>query len=143
MISFILLTTDPADMASKLIARGIIKREDGQLVGAKHGFEWVEVGPIKLTEASEDEEGNTIPATYDPRRVYLCKFAHEMEADETEGEDANDAEGNPRDMMLRTKIGKFVQSNGTRDDLPGGTRAWRIGMKFWITPDHSHLAVWQ
>ena len=139
MISFLLLTTDAADMSAKLIARGILDADGG----AKDGFEYVEVGPIKLTEASEDEEGNTIPATYDPRRVYLCKFAHEMEADEIEGEDANDAEGNPRDMMLRTKIGKFVQSNGTRDDLPGGTRAWRIGMKFWITPDHSHLAVWQ
>ena len=139
MISFLLLTTDAADMSAKLIARGILDADGG----AKDGFEYVEVGPIKLTEASEDEEGYTIPATYDSRRVYLCKFAHEMEADEIEGEDANDAEGNPRDMMLRTKIGKFVQSNGTRDDLPGGTRAWRIGMKFWITPDHSHLAVWQ
>jgi hypothetical protein len=139
MISFLLLTTDAADMSAKLIARGILDADGG----AKDGFEYVEVGPIKLTEASEDEEGYTIPATYDSRRVYLCKFAHEMEADEIEGEDANDAEGNPRDMMLRTKIGKFVQSNGTRDDLPDGSRAWRIGTKFWISPDHSHLAVWQ
>lgn len=143
MISFLLLTSDPADMAAKLIARGIVKREDGELVGAKHGFEWVEVPPIKVTDASTDGEGNIIPAAFDPRRVFLCKFAHDMEADETEDEEATDQEGNTRDMMLRTKIGKYVKQYGTRDDLPDGSRAWRIGTKFWISPDHGNHAVWQ
>ena len=140
MISFLLLTTDAADMSAKLIARGILN-DDG---GAKDGFECVEVGPIKATEASIDEEGITIPATFDPRRVFLCKFSGELEADETAGEDAADADGNPRDMILRTKLGKFAAQGGFRDDLPDGTRAWKvIGKKLWIVPEHAHIASWQ
>ena len=141
MISFLLLTNDAADMATKLIARGILNAEGG----AKDGFEYVEVGPIKVTEATVDDEGVTIPATFDPRRVFLCKFAGDLEVDETAGEDAADADDNPRDMMLRTKLGKFAASK-KRDDLPDGTPAWRIGLigkKLWVVPEHAHIASWQ
>ena len=141
MISFLLMTNDAADMATKLIARGILDADGG----AKDGFEHVEVGPIQLTAASIDDEGVHIPATFDHRKAFLCKFSGEMEADETAGEDSVDADGNPRDMILRTKLGKFAASK-TRDDLPDGTPAWRIGRigkNLWIVPEHAHIASWQ
>jgi len=140
MISFLLLTNDAADMSAKLIARGILNADGG----AKRGFEYVEVGPIKVTDATVDDEGVTIPATFDPRRVFLCKIAHDMEADETDGEGAADENGNPRSMMARTKLGKFIKKNGFKDNLPDGTAAWKIiGHKVWIAPDNGTYAAWQ
>ena len=140
MISFLLMTNDAADMATKLIARGILDADGG----AKDGFEHVEVGPIQLTAASIDDEGVHIPATFDHRKVFLCKFSGEMEADETAGEDSVDADGNPRDMILRTKLGKFAATSGFRDDLSNGLRAFKIiGTKVWVLPDNGNHALWQ
>ena len=146
MTPFLLLTNTPGALRTQLVNRGILKLEGGDLVGVTAGFEWLEVpNNLVLTAAVTNPDGSITPAVRDTRRAFLCKFAHEMQADHEVGappDDPNDADA----AFTRTKIVRWVKANGTRDDLTladGTFRQWRFGTNHWISPDCGMLAVWQ
>jgi len=144
---FLLLTSNPGALRTQLVNRGILKLEGGDLVGAMGGFEWLEVpNALILTAAVTAPDGSVTPAVRDTRRVFLCKFAHEMQADQeaaAPADDPNDADAN----FSRTKIVRWVKANGTRDNLTLADgnifRQWKFGTNHWISPDCGLLAVWQ
>jgi len=144
---FLLLTNNPGQLRTQLVNRGILQLVNGEYTGVIGGFEFLEVpNNLILTAAVTNPDGSITPAVSDTRRVFLCKFAHEMKADQEDGapaDDPDDADAN----FNRTKIVRWVKNKGTRDDLTladGSTfRQWKFGTNHWISPDCGLLAVWQ
>ena len=117
MISITILTTTPKELADRMVARGIFKREDGEYVGVHSGTEFLEVpNPIVKTAAVGNPlDPGYVPPVMDPRRVYMVKLAHEALAED----DSNDAD-DPQDVhprFTRSKIVKWVKANGTYTEV--------------------------
>ena len=117
MISITILTTTPKELRDRLIARGVLKIENDELVGAHSGTEWLEVpNPIVITPASGTPgDPGYVPAVMDPRHCYMVKLAHEAGA----ADDSNDAD-DPEDehpRFTRSKIVKWVKANGTYTEV--------------------------
>ena len=142
MISLTILTTTPRELRDRLIARGVLKIENDELVGAHSGTEWVRVpNPIVTTPATGTPgDPGYVPAVMDSRRVYMVKFAHEAEAAD-DGGDPEDPE-DPHPRFTRSKLVKFVRNNGTPEDI--GVRTFRVG-NFWVVHpgDQDIFGTWQ
>jgi hypothetical protein len=117
MISLTLITTTPKELRDRLIARGVLKIENDELVGAHSGTEWVQVpNPIVTTPASGTPlEPGYVPAVMDSRRVYMVKFAHEAEAADDSGDADDPEDSHPR--FTRSKLAKWVKANGAYTEV--------------------------
>jgi hypothetical protein len=149
MLLFAILTSNPTQARNFLINRGIAQQItsnwDGTqttvLVGVLPGLEWIEVpNPIIVNPGP--------PPVMDTRHNYLVKIAHESDADQRQGIDQT-LPKNPtiEDLLNRTKAGKWVLANGTRDDQNvNGTivPAYQIGaQQGWICVDLNYvLGAW-
>jgi hypothetical protein len=117
MISLTILTSTPKELRDRLIARGVFKLEDGEVVGVENGTEWVEVPNIivKTVAVGTPGEPGYVPAVMDSRRCFLVKLAHEAEA----ADDSNDAD-DPEDShprFTRSKLAKWVKANGAYTEV--------------------------
>ena len=127
MISFTILTSTPLILRDRLVAYGWLDAD----FTPRDGLEIVEVpNPIVTTPAVGvlGDVGYT-PAVMDARRVFMVKIAHRALKDDTDGEDQNDAQGNLKSVLLRTKFGKALKRlNPTKEviTLPAAsfTRRW-------------------
>lgn len=139
-ISFTLLTDAPAELRTRLIARGILQNVAG-VEPARDGFEHVEVpNPIATSLGP--------PIVMDSRRVFLVKLTRAAKDDEEAGEPIYDAQGEPRSLLVRTKLGKWIAANSVSDPIVGfhsgqavSYLARRVGTKFWATL--ATLGEWQ
>lgn len=146
-ISFTLLTNTPAQVRTFLINRGILENVPG-VVFAREGGEYVEVpNPIVITPDSNPAD-LIDDSVRDTRRVFLIKVARAAKADEENGEALNDAQGNPRPLTIRTKLGKWVMANSVSDPITGfhngvpvSYPARRVGANTWLTLQT--LGEWQ
>jgi hypothetical protein len=101
MISFMILTGQPADLRDFLIARNFLKVDEaGELVGVLPGVEFAQIPNPVVTSAGP-------PPVYDTRKVFMVKVSDVAEADQldtaTEGEL----------IWQRTKLGKWIRDNST------------------------------
>ena len=117
MISLTVLTTTPKELRDRLIARGVLKIEDDELVGAHSGTEYIEVpNPIVITPASGTPgEPGYVPAVMDSRRCFLVKLAHEAEAADDSGDADDPEDSHPR--FTRSKLAKWVKANGAYTEV--------------------------
>ena len=142
MISFTIITSTPAALRDRLIARDVIKEEtftdlDGvtktRLVGVREGLEWAQVPNPIVTSLS--------PRVMDTRRCYLVKLVRVAEDFECEGEARDE-----RALLLRTKLGKWVAANSVAETLTSADgRSWssrRVGTNFWLVAADD-FGVWQ
>ena len=148
-ISLTILTSTPTELRDRMIARGIMKIEDGEIVGAHSGTEWLEVpNPIVVTPASGTPgDPGYVPPVMDARKAYMVKFAHEALAADDSGDADDEADDHPR--FTRSKLVQWIKANGspaTLNSADGQTfRTWKLGTKFWIIhpADQGALGVWQ
>lgn len=147
MISFTLMTSDPAELKTRLVARGILQNVAG-VVPTFDGLEYVQV-PNPIVAVLGAVGPPRVPLTMDPRNVYLVKLVRAAETDEMNGDAVNDAQGVPRLLWLRTKLGKWVFANSVAETIAGADgatfRTRRVGTKFWFIRDDDAPAfgVWQ
>jgi|SRR3990167_7417859 len=148
-ISFTILTSDTAELRSRMMAYGFIKEEtiNGKvtLVPAKEGVEWVRVpNPIIVTPAvGTPFEIGYVPPVMDARKVFLVKIAHKALFDETKDDVQTNPDGSLKSILLRTKLGKWVAANSTAATVDG-MPARKVGLKFWLVHGaNGRLGVWQ
>jgi len=145
MISFTILTSDPAALRQLLASNGIITVDKGGTVTPKAGVEFVIVpNPVVLTPAVLDKDGNEVePAVMDPRRVFLVKVAHEALNFETKDDAQVDHDGKLLPIIDRTKLGKWAAANSVEEKI-GEVSARKIADKHWlIVDDDGRFGVWQ
>ena len=153
MMDFIIATNTPGKLKNWLIGRGIGQMVDGEFQGTKRGLKFTARG------IPNPVEGNSL-------KMFLFRFAHEMEADD-------DDTVQDEDRFKRSKFANWIKTNGTKvefnrysqDELDGIVRdengdeagtttpkeqvvitAWRVsfdGGQFYITKDVETLGVWQ
>ena len=117
MISLTILAATPAELRDRLIARNILKIDDGNLVGVLPGMEWVEAPNVIVTALASGTPGEPgyVPAVMDSRKAYHVKFAHESLADDDSGDPDDPEDEHPR--FTRSKIVKWVKANGTYTEV--------------------------
>lgn len=139
MISFTILTSDPAALRTLLIANGILASDGKGSVTPKPGVEFVIVpNPIVVTPGTEDT-----PAVMDTRKVFLVKVAHEALNFETKDDAQYDQNGNLLSILYRTKLGKWAAVNSVSDKIEGFD-AQKINEKHWLVLENDgRFGVWQ
>ena len=161
MISFTVITSTPLVLRNQLLNRGIVEQKlnsltgQNDLVGVKKGLEWLEVpNPIITTLGSGiPMEPGYVPPVMDTRRVFLVKFAHENEADQTDGieQDEDVVEGEEtvrrrKALILRTKWGQWIMANSTAATITSADgRSWparKVGTATWFVASDD-FGVWQ
>lgn len=159
-ISFVVITDTPGRLRDFLINRNVLESaidpisNTEYLVGTNPGMEWVNVpNPIQTAPANGVfGEVGYVPPTYDNRKVYLVKFAHESVNNEIDGPIA-EANGQPTNIYDWSKFGKWVKTNSSVVNAPanyiinGGHagEAYKInGELVWLIRDRpERFGVWQ
>jgi len=150
MIDLALLTTAPRDLRDWLVARNIVKVEDGQIVGTLPGFEFTAQGvpnPIQTEAAKGDpNDPGYVPPVYDTRKCYLVRLAHDMDAADDD-KDTVVADDDPNPRLSRSRLVKWVKANGAKETLTSASgwsvTAWNIADKVWLVEAGGRLGAWQ
>lgn len=153
MISFTLLTSTPKDLRDFLLARGFLQEDaTTKALPVLPGVECVEVpNSIVTTPAVLDKDGAFVtPAVYDTRRVYMVKVSGVSEGDEVSGKAQVNADGSPKLIWQKTKLGAYILANSTAENATDGAgktfRGRKVtGMNVWLLNevDGAQLGVWQ
>lgn len=146
MISLTILTSNRAQLAQALAARGLLIEDAEAPLGYRPapGVEIAVVPNTIVTDPGAPEADPPVPPTYDSRWCYMVKLAHEAEAADDDGDEPDPEDDNPR--FTRSKVVKFVKRNGTSVILSDGARAWSFanGKHFLLDPrDQGRFGQWQ
>jgi hypothetical protein len=156
-INFAIITDTPVTLRNFLISRNILQLVPGDpggpsvLAGVLPGMEWVEVPNPIITDPGTGGDPFTpgyIPPTYDTRRVFLVKFAHDSVDDQLVDVI------NPADTIYDwSKFGRWIKNNSTVvtapanytiNGQPAGDARKITGQPVWLVHDRpERFGVWQ
>lgn len=146
MFDFILATNTPAKVRDFLIDRGLGQMVDGKFVGTLRGLKFTASGiPNPIPEG---RTGHGL-------RMYLFRFAFEMDEADTSDTGVVVDTGDPDPRFTKSRLARWVKNNGTPIEVdvsregeaePYMVTAWRItfdGGQFYLIRDNSKIGVWQ
>jgi hypothetical protein len=124
----------PADLRDFLIARGVIRNEDGQLVGALPGVEitWGALPNPIMTDVGNPDADPPVPPTYRSEKIYLIRLAHQAAEDDDSGDVVEPDD--PAPHFTRSKVAKWIRNNATPVTVNSANgKSYRVFAMFGIT----------